>query len=203
MHNPTQHTTAGKRPGGQPGNTNGQTHGLFSTANPPTVADLRAMADVALEEQDVTQLRRIERAAKFHAAHAPTEQIARPYRQAEKMIRAARAMLDYDQSKEEQQEGRYEENPDPLHGSAGGADDWPADEPFTEDDPQTVSEWSTTSYPIVEQPPLSNLPDALSPFSAPQTGTFPGSRAARGTTNHPIGGQDDFRPAAVPSRRRH
>ncbi len=146
-------TPSRKRPGGQPGNTNGQTHGLFSTRSPPTVQDLRALADVALEEQDVSQLQRIERACKFHAAHAPNEQIARPYRQAEKMIRAARAMLDYDQRKEDrqedQQEDRYEETPDPMQGSAGccpeGArDDWPEPEPFTGETPEDLDDWMTT-----------------------------------------------------------
>ncbi len=58
MNDITNRTTAGNRPGGQPGNTNGQMHGLFSRIAPPTVQELRALADRAIIATPLAQTTR-------------------------------------------------------------------------------------------------------------------------------------------------
>lgn len=216
MNDSANDTTSRKRPGGQPGNTNGQRHGLFSTRTPPTVADLRALADTAIEEQDVPLLARIERAAKFHAAHAPLPGEATRYRQAERMIRAARAMLAYDQRKEEQTHpaAPFERSDHAVQG--GGEDDWPAPEPFASGGPEGIErgqddtlpesdfyDWLTTYHPIHDQPPL---PDILDP--PPTQPSIFGSRAARGSAGaqwaaRSPGGQDEFPGRTERPRRRY
>lgn len=205
MNDSLNDTTSRKRPGGQPGNTNGQRHGLFSTQAPPTVQELRAMADAAIEEGDVTQLQRIERAAKFHAAHTAEPHTATSYRQAEHMIRAARAMLDYDSRQQAaSSEQRAERSEYAMTGE--GADDWPVPEPFADDgpeetgitDPEEIAQWITQYQPVHDQPALDGMPD---PPPAPPS-IFTGSRAARGHGTLNPGGQDEF-PAAERSRRRH